>query len=285
MTILSIGIVALLLFSLTAGTVCVAVYGLSRSAAYTHASFDRYVLRPLRAHNIDYFVYFHTWLPAATTYNNFWSGEVGVNLSASDYLYFPANRLQVDVETPLDVRPYSAHGDPWRDFVLQRGGNESHQLEHILYALMSLHRVTQMWKGNPMCKTVLYVRPDSLFVHELDTKWLQTSKVLTPNFSRWPINDRFAIGPADKMIVYGERLVLAQQYAQKQPLHTEKFLAHIFQLQRWTESCIDFCFFRTRANGLVVPEIGKACEKYVFQHRHTMAWVPTLFRPPKYKNL
>jgi hypothetical protein len=276
----------LALAAAASASVCIAVFGLSRSAAHTHASFDRYILRPLRAHNIDYFVYFHTWLPQATTYNNFWSGEIGLNLSATDYLHFPANRLQVELETPLDISSYSIHGDPWREKVLKRGGAQSEQLQHILYALISMYRVTQMWKGDSMCKTVLYVRPDSLFIEELDVTWLATQEVLTPNFSQWPINDRFAIGPAAKMIVYGERLLQAEHYAQRHPLHTEKFLAYIFQLNNWSmDNCIDFCFFRTRANGLVVPEIGAACEEHVIRYKDTLSWVPALFRPPKYKNM
>jgi len=285
-----------LLFKLIAGiliwsvfanaSVCIAIYGLSRSANYTHTSFDRYLLRPLRERQIDYYVYFHTWVPVTATYNNYWSGEVGVNLSATDYLHLPANRLQVDAEMPLDIKPYAIHGDPWESIVLRRGGTESRQLEHIIYAFMSLYRVTQMWKGNQMCETVIYARPDSLFVHELDVEWLKTRNVLTPNFSRWPINDRFAIGPAAKMVVYGERLLRAEEYAQLHPLHTEKFLAYIFQQNNWSiDSYIDFCFFRVRANGFVFPEIGTACERHVLANKHTLPWVPALWRPEKYKNL
>ena len=268
------------------GTVCIAIHGLSRSAAHTHKSFDQFILRPLRSHHIDYDVYFHTWLPVAATYNNFWSGEINVNLSTTDYLDMPANHLQVETEIPLDAIPYLLHGDPWEKSVRQRGGNESRQLEHIMYSLISLHRVTQMWKSNPMCKTVLVMRPDSLFLHELDVAWLATSEVLTPDFARWPINDRFAIGPAAKMITYGERWTEAKAYAQHHPLHTEEFLAHIFKINGWsTEQLIDFCFFRVRTNGLVVPEMGRSCETFVMNNRRTFSWVPAAFRPPQYRKL
>lgn len=273
-------------FASTRALVCVAVSGLSRSANYTHESFDQYVLRPMRAQNIDYFVYFHTWLPRAATYNNYWSGEIGIQLSGTDHLYMPANKLQIEAEMPLNVTPYATHGDPWQEKVEQRGGVESQQLEHIIYALLSQYRVTLMWKQNRGCKTVIYTRPDSLFLHELDVRWLESSDVLTPNFARWPINDRLAIGPADKMQIYGERFLLAEEYAQRHPLHTEQFLAHIFKLNLWpTGTCIDFCFFRTRANGLVVPEPGVACEPHVRKLRDVLPWVPVRVRPPKYKKL
>lgn len=278
----------LLLASVSVGAhVCFAIYGMSRSANYTHASFEKYLLEPLRLHNISYTVYFHTWLPRTVVYNNHWSGETALNLSVTDYRYIPADVVEAEIEPLLDIKPYAKFGDPWRAFVRERGGTVSHELEHVIYSLMSLWRVTQMWKnGAVVCQTVICTRPDFLFVHPLQTAWLNTSNVLTPNFSAWPINDRFALGPADKMVIYGERFDLALVYAQRKAMHTEAFLAYVFALNKWSSANrIDFCFFRMRANGLAVPEIGKACNSHVQRLKKTLAWVPPLFRQPQYKRL
>lgn len=283
MSLLSTIFVCAWLFTMVDAGVCVAVYGMSRSANYTHRSFDKYLLEPLRRHGIDYSVYFHTWLPANLSYNNFWAGEVGVNLSLTDYLFIPANVVRADVEPPLDIAPYAIHGDPWARHLR---GKESTELQHVLYSLMSSLHVSSMWKDNPKCKTLIYTRPDLLFLDELDVNWLNTTDVLTPNFSAWPINDRFAIGPSEKMVAYGERFLLAKQYAQNNSMHTETFLAHIFTLNQWdVKKRIDFCFFRCRANGLVVPEPGPSCTKYVLKHNGAVAWVPAPLRPLKYQNL
>lgn len=212
------------------------------------------MLQRLRAANIEYRVFFHTWLlRAGARYNNVWSNEYDVDLDRYDYLYIPATRVIAEEYPPLDLSPYNVHGDPWQsapNVKRKTGEYFQHTLRMSVYALLSLYRATQMWRTEP-CTRVMYTRPDVRYSWPFRPEWLtREHDILVPNFACYPMNDRFALGPPDRMLLYGERFLRAPEYARHKALHSESFLQWIFATNNWPIVTIDFEFAIIRVNGI-----------------------------------
>lgn len=225
---------------------------MSRSARYTHSSFEQMILRPIRAKGYQYKVFFHTWvLKSGEKYTNPWSDEYDIDLDRLDYLYIPATKVVAEQYPDFDLAPYNVHGDPWGANQPRADKAHTHQnytLRMSVWSLMSQYRVTQLWK-NENCFRVMYTRPDVTYVMPFKTQWLEYTDVIMPNFGHWPMNDRFALGPPEKMLVYGERLLNATEYAKTKKLHSETYLYDMFHDLDWPVKTVNFNFRVTRTNG------------------------------------
>lgn len=102
-----------------------------------------------------------------------------------------------------------------------RATHGNHSVRAHVFTLMSQHRVTQLWKRAP-CSSVIMARPDSEFLTEFNVSWLELPLVLTPHFARWPINDRFALGPVDKVGGVSVCLCVADKLNSCYPLSSKK---------------------------------------------------------------
>jgi hypothetical protein len=83
---------------------------------------------------------------------------------------------------------------------------------------------------------------------------LNNSNIALPNFDEYPINDRFAIGKPNIMLLYGERYLYAYEYSLLNKLHAETFLQYLLKTNNINKIKINFDFQRIRANGLNYDE-------------------------------
>lgn len=149
---------------------------------------------------------------------------------------------------PLDY--YLSHGDPWPE-------NKRVSMRNLLRQFYSLDYVTRLWWSHRQdYKAVLYTRPDLLFKNKLSvTQSLDHNKlILVPEFD-WHrgINDRFAVGSAEAMVVYGQRMRWIEAYFKDYPkgmLHAERFLKVVMSMNRIKVARLKgFMFVRVRADG------------------------------------
>jgi hypothetical protein len=232
---------------------------MSRSARYTHMSFEESILRPIRASNKYYYsVFFHTWLLGeGEKYHNPWSNEYNVDLDRFDYLYIPATQVVAEPYPELDLAPFNVHGDPWEPFLPARVKElhapkfRNHTLRMSVYALISLYKVTQMWKESNGCYRVMYTRPDVRYSMPFHPEWFELTDVLLPNTGHWPLTDRFAVGTPGNMLFYGERLLQAPQFARHNKLQSEALVVDVFKKNNFSYQLLNFNFRVVRANGMV----------------------------------
>lgn len=119
-------------------------------------------------------------------------------------------------------------------------------------------------RNDELYDVVIYARPDVLYLTPIQPQWLYNLKddeIYLPNFSMYPINDRFAIGTPRAIRVYGQRFDYAAYFADEHPLHSESFLDFALKTHNITPRLIPFCFHRRRASGDIwqdcVPEVTK----------------------------
>jgi hypothetical protein len=146
---------------------------------------------------------------------------------------------QDECDATLNLAAYRTKGDAWAGQGLSWQTFDNH-----IRALYSLYRVTQMCKG--AYDYIIYLRPDCRFLHPLDVQWFGNQLVLT-DFSKYPVNDRFALGPNDMALAFGERYLKALEFSKQSKLHSEEFLAHCLKGLPIKE--VPFRFRRVRADG------------------------------------
>jgi hypothetical protein len=95
-----------------------------------------------------------------------------------------------------------------------------------------------------------------LYQVPLDISWFSFSpdskkqKILIPNFGLCgDVNDRFALGRPEQMLLYGNRFDDALAYSKKKPLASEEYLIATMRRHRIKYEHVNFYFIRVRANG------------------------------------
>ena len=235
--------------------VALCFFGLTRSLKFTLPSIEKFVLAPLKSHNIKYDMYLHSY-KMKTPYTNPRAGESGIILDTNEYkMLQPDFHMLEDkemVSKRLDLPKYRTKGDPWSKEKQAIPGDFTTLDNHILY-LWSQKQLTEMVKQRLGRYThIIFCRPDVLYQVPLQIEWFsfKSDKICIPNFGLCGnVNDRFALGRPKQMIPYGERFDEALQYSKKYPLASEAFLIATMKKHKIKYEHVNFYFTRVRANG------------------------------------
>jgi hypothetical protein len=233
--------------------VAVCFYGLCRSTNYTIESINNCIFKPLKQLNFNYHIYLHTF-NVTTPYTNARNNEENIMLDNDLYKLLNPMFYKIDdqdnIKKSIDFLKYRTNGDPWL--------NDFKSLDNLILGLYSLNQITQLWKNN--CNTydyIIYLRPDVKFINPLQLSFfseLNNSNIALPDFHEYPINDRFAIGKPNVMLLYGERYLRAYDYSLINKLHAETYLNYILEKNKIDIIKIKFYFQRIRANGFNYDE-------------------------------
>jgi hypothetical protein len=237
--------------------VAMCFFGLTRSLEITLPSIKKYLFEPLLNHGIKYDTYLHTY-KMKTPYSNPRAGEKNIILDSSEYkLLEPTFHLVEDkgmVSRKLDLAKYRSKGDPWSKEKTAIKGDFTTLDNHILY-LWSQKQLIEMVKKNLGRYThIIFCRPDVLYQVPLLIEWFsfssETKKICIPNFGLCGnVNDRFALGRPEEMILYGQRFDDALAYSKKYPLASEAYLIATLKKHKIKYEHVNFYFIRIRANG------------------------------------
>ena len=228
--------------------VAICFIGLCRTTNYTISSIDKYIYNALDKMNIKYDTYLHTY-EINKIYNNEWSGEKNMKIDNDNWkLLNPDYHLienEDTVSSKLNLFKYRKHGDPWN--------TKFRSLDNVILSLWSTYQVTQLWKNSDIkYDAIIYLRPDVLYLKPLKIDYfnmINHHNILLPDFEEFPINDRFAIGSPETMIIYGERFLNAYKYSLYHQLHAETYLNYILHFNNIKIIKIHFRFCRIGMDG------------------------------------
>jgi len=99
----------------------------------------------------------------------------------------------------------------------------------------------------------MYIQPDVLVLDSLKAEYfsnIKDNEILLPNFAKYPINDRFAIGHSKIMEIYGNRYLQLYDYSLNNKIHSESYLNYILRKNGVIYREIKFRFCLIRANGV-----------------------------------
>jgi hypothetical protein len=229
--------------------IAICFWGLCRSTKYTIDSINKNIFVPLIDNEIKFDILLHTNTYKGLYYNT-WSGEKNVQLDNDAWkLLNPSQYIIEDQEKDdliLDLPKYRRHGDPWDQ-------PNFNALNNFIRALWSMNKVTSLWKDKKGEYThVIYLRSDVFYENPLLMSYfqnLQDNEILLPDFEKFPVNDRFAIGKPDVMEIYGERFNKAYEFSLLYPLHAETYLNHTLKENKIIIREIDFKFHRVSVDG------------------------------------
>lgn len=239
--------------------VALVFWGLTRSLKYTIKSIEKFVFDPLRAHDIEYVVFLHTYVVKGT-YTNTRAHERNVRLDPEEYRLLNPDFVQVDqkddVVKKLDMVAYRSKGDPWR--------NKFESLNNFVLALYSRKEATKMvmsyHASNPF-DYVVFLRPDVEYLVPLDVNFftlVHENTVAVPNFHRYSekndFNDRFAITHHSNFQRYGMLFDDLLDYSQRFQPHSETMHVRVLQRYGIRPVLVNFFFNRVRATGAKSPD-------------------------------
>jgi len=195
--------------------VAICFWGLCRSTDITIDSIKRNVYDILKTAGIEYGVFVHTF-SITRLYSNDRSQERALTLNNELYKLLEPTAAEIEdqdeCDASLNLAAYRTNGDAWDGQGLPWQTFDNH-----IRALYSLYKVTQMSKGD--YDYVIYLRPDCRFLTPLNIRWFGSELILT-DFSKCPVNDRFALGPPDKTRAFGERYLKALEFSKQSKLHS-----------------------------------------------------------------
>lgn len=234
-------------------SVAICFWGITRSLKYTFSSIHRNLFKVLKDANIKYDIYLHTYT-VTEPYTNKRASEFNLILDNDEYKWLNPKVCMVEQQSEVDKRlgfeAYRTKGDPW-----EKDRTDFATLNNHIRSLWSLKQVTNLWLPYKNDYThIMYCRPDVEYLKPLDVRWfdLLSSAVAMPNFSlHTDVNDRFLIAKPMQALVYGNRFDGALEYSKENPLHSEKYLAHILMAAEIRWKHLNFIFNRVRANGEV----------------------------------
>jgi hypothetical protein len=239
--------------------VCVAIcfFGLTRSLEITLPSIKKYLFDPLLNHGIKYDTYLHTY-KMKTPYSNPRAGEKNIILDSKEYkLLEPTFHLVEDkemVSKKLNLEKYRSKGDPWGKEAGAIKGDFTTLDNHILYLWSQKQLVDMVKKVLGRYTHIIFCRPDVLYQTPLQIEWFsltsKSKKICIPNFGLCGnVNDRFALGRPEEMILYGQRFNNALAYSKRNPLASEAYLIATMHKHKIKYEHVNFYFIRVRATG------------------------------------
>jgi hypothetical protein len=99
---------------------------------------------------------------------------------------------------------------------------------------------------------IVMCRPDVKYMTSLKPEWFTfiSNSIIVPEFASYGhINDQFALGPYEQMIIYGSRFDHALEYSKKHPLLSEGYLEYTLNKNKIDHRDIEFYYVRIRANN------------------------------------
>jgi len=226
-------------------------FGLTRSLKYTLPSIQEYLFEPLKNHGIKYEVFLHTY-KIKGNYTNPRAGEKDIVLDPNEYkLLKPDHSLIEDksiVSKRINLEKYRTNGDPWDK---NNKWNFNTLDNHILY-LWSQKQLINMVSKEKGFTHIVMCRPDVKYMTSLKPEWFTfiSNSIIVPEFASYGhINDQFALGPYEQMIIYGSRFDHALEYSKKHPLLSEGYLEYTLNKNKIDHRDIEFYYVRIRANN------------------------------------
>jgi hypothetical protein len=238
--------------------VSIIFFGITRSLIYTYPYIKKNIFDVLDQHNLLWEIYIHSYDQKYIT--DYRSGESKILLDHErDIKLFPQDKCKSkitsyeDTLTNIDMTKFISHGDPWEN----NGQNDPFKnLQNLLLQLNSLKIATNLADIQKNDSSVyLFIRPDLAYLNAIPINIINDciqnkdkDLIYTPNWAQYGgLNDRFAIATPSAALLYGMRHDKAEEYSQKNKLHSEKFLS----------SVVSFCHkegltmraVRVRANG------------------------------------
>jgi hypothetical protein len=197
------------------GNYCIAICFFGQVKHFDHVfhSVKRHVFDVLDAHRVCYETFAHTYdQPTFTNARNNEHSEPLDPRSLQRLLALPDARALYDppeaADRRFDLARLSRYGDPWPD-------NPAVSLTNFVRQLHSLGRVGRLWAASGRaCALALFLRPDVLFLSDLDLPALAPrllvapggAAVAAPFFHKFGgVNDRLAFGPPAAMRAYAAR--------------------------------------------------------------------------------
>lgn len=228
--------------------VAMCFFGLTRNTLKITLPSIRNIIQAIKQSGALVETFLHTYSLKHIKYNK--TGE-NQKLDTNEYTKLQCDHVLVTDQNEfiktLNQKDYLKHGDPY--------GFGWSSVCNNLCQLNSLKEVTAMWNAQNF-DVVMYLRPDLLY-SKFDVSFLnlvaKENILLTPNWHKWGgFNDRIAIGPADLMKIYGNRLDGAKKYAENYKFHSESYLMHTIKSRKVKHSSIlSLKGKRVRANGKI----------------------------------
>lgn len=240
--------------------VALCFWGICRSTHLTSTSLEQQIFSVLRAAEIQFDVFVHTY-SITRPYTNPRSGEYELQLRNTNWKHLGPRAAIVEYQEDVDIRiglsKYRSQGNPWRDELSQTEA-PWHTLDNHLRALWSLKQVTGLWqRSKESYDWIVYLRPDVRYLTPFDTDWfseLGSKNVGCPDFQQLSgCNDRFAVAMPQVAAIYGNRFDKALDYSRQKPLHSETFLADTMAAAGTTFVPLAIRFVRVRADGQPCP--------------------------------
>lgn len=229
-------------------TVALCFFGLPRSFNTTLPSILQRLVEPLRAMtSLSLFV--HTYNVSSVT--NQRSGEYNAPIRVADVRQLAPDMLEIaderDVLHALPANFCRRHGDPWQ--------NGYRSFQNYMCQLHSLRRLSDFVLGARAASFdfVLFARLDVYYFTALDVVQLLRAAdgtVYVPHVHNFGgVNDRFAFGRRDPMMLYGTRQMSISTYCDSFEAHAEKYLLWFLQRNRVAIRRTPMLFGRVRASG------------------------------------
>ncbi len=239
-------------------TIALLFWGLTRGLKHTVDSINNNVIVPLMYAGYDVHVFLHTYYFEGT-YSNERHGIKDFKLDFDEYkLLNPKYYLidnQDEVKKKLDLKKYRTMRDHFR--------NDYQSNDFYILSLYSQQRVTLLFnKHKDNYEYCFFMRPDVLYWHQFDTKWLNMVKdneMLIPNWATnkrykdYAENDRFCVCKPNDAVKYGNIFDYLLPYSTLQYIVAEFFLGFVLnrhfnvKLHR-----VGFHFKRVLPNGKIM---------------------------------
>jgi len=224
-------------------------------------SFVTMVLEPLLKAFPHVDVYFHSY--HMTTMDNPRNLERNVSIDVGGSTTLLLTRLRqvprVSLRGLMFSEPEDADNSFWSlDYYLEKGdpwGNKGLSMRNLLRQFYSLDQVSKLWwPRRKEYQAVVFTRPDLFFKSSLQFPMpFPKNTLFSPSFDRWKgLNDRFAMGSPEVMMLYGQRMRWIEPYFRqhKAELHAESYLMALMQMNKIELQFLDgLTFTRVRANG------------------------------------
>lgn len=234
--------------------VALAFWGLTRSLKYTIDSINTNIIDILKANNIDYKIFMHTWIINGI-YNNTHGGEKNIILDNDEYKLLNPDYIerhdQDDFKKHINFKAFRSQRDPWK--------SNYQTTNNFICAMYSKLRCTMLIENSKEnFDYVIFLRPDVQFINKFDInffKFVNNKTICVPNFackhSRYKFNDRFCISNIKTYKIYGKVFPKLFEYSKKHPLHAENFHGDVMHKNKINVKFIPFVFHRVRANGKI----------------------------------
>jgi hypothetical protein len=185
-------------------------------------------------------------------YKNIRTKETNNNVDNEEYKLLSPNYVklenQEEVKSKLNLQQYRTHKDPWN--------TKYNSVDNFILAQYSKEQVSCMVEEvNVHYDYVMYIRPDCFYLNNLDVSYfnfINNNSIIIPDFhlfSRYKINDRFAITNTKTLQIYGKIFSKLPQLSKKYELHSETIIGMTLEENKIRVIKFPFFFSRVRCDG------------------------------------